>query len=102
MKLCKDCKHCVIEGPYHGFTPEAIESTLRAAKCSKYGERHPVTGNIKREYCGVIRLACSECGPDAKGFEQREPAEEQALAPPAPFIIVDDRPAHRNPWWRFW
>lgn len=61
LKLCKDCKYCVITGSGVFYArcvnPKLAETT----------ETNPVDGSMERKYCAAARVY--SCGPDAKLFE---------------------------------
>ncbi len=72
MKLCIDCKHCVV--PVFPVGPSFAEcrNPLVLAKATRAPS--PVDGSIKVDdhYCEQIRQSGNDCGLDAVLFEAKE------------------------------
>ena len=65
MKLCKDCKHLLIQ---HG-----IEACSQHISHFDY-----INGNHENTFCGSARKDSHLCGPDGNWFDPKE-GEEKAL-----------------------
>jgi hypothetical protein len=60
------CKKCVYFQPH----PLDILFNNRLGKCTKYGKREVVSGNIVYDYATVCRLSNYKCGVTGKDFEE--------------------------------
>jgi hypothetical protein len=65
--VCVNCKHFQLNNEHSDH-----KNKVKYAKCTYFGEKDVISGEIEHEYASVCRISVYKCGEYGKYYEPKE------------------------------